>query len=884
MQETVLDSLEAPAQTSTLAKLTPLMQQYWDIKSAHEDKIVLFRMGDFFEMFHRDAETAAPVLGIALTARNKSGGDTTPMCGVPHHSVANSINKLLAHGFKVAICDQIEDPKFAKGLVKRAVTRILSPGVVYDSDTLDALAPNYLASFDASSVSFLDATTGEAFYFLVKDPARRLRLLRSLQPVEIVLAEREEADAIAADVKAWGAIVSVHCELGPRLAPWPESASRLLGYAIHMRGGSKNGGEKILETIAPFERRELLDRMDLPQMVLRHLEIFQTYKGEVRGTLFESVHRCKTSSGARLLKQWLSFPLANAEAIERRLDRVERWFARPDEIKALRSALGGLGDIQRRLGKLSSPSCHPRDLLALAESLKAGLEVSILAVDVAWSRELIETAQRVAHEILATIVEEPPAQIKNGGIIRRGVRADLDELIDLSMNSHQLIMELEAREREATGIPSLKVRFNNVFGYYIEITHTHKDKVPTDRYERKQTLANAERYLTKELAELESKVLSAQAKRLELENTIFNELVERSLKNARTLQTLAMQWAEVDVVAGLAWLALEQNYCRPRFTTDGSLSLKGSRHPVIEQALPMPFVANDLELPRQGCLLLTGPNMAGKSTLMRQIAISAILAQAGSFVPAQEARLPLFDRVFTRIGASDFLAEGLSTFMVEMKETSEMLENVTEDSLVILDEIGRGTSTYDGMSLAQAILEFILESRRSMTLFATHYHELTGLSTRYPQLFNAHMAIHERMGTQGAEITFLHQLMKGPASKSYGIHVAKLAGLPASVTRRAASILKNLESDRVENSSQMSMLGWLERAQAETHDKSVGENENNFSCLDKQGHENHDFNRFTEGLRPEVQAAFEEMKALDLSRVTPLDALNQIAKWQQSLS
>ncbi|MES2962973.1 MAG: DNA mismatch repair protein MutS [Bdellovibrionota bacterium] len=839
-------------------KLTPLMQQYWDVKAAHEDKVLLFRMGDFFEMFHRDAETAAPVLGIALTSRNKNAADQIPMCGVPHHSIANSINKLLANGYKVAICDQIEDPKFAKGLVKRAVTRILSPGVVYDPETLDATRPNYIASFDLKSVSFLDTTTGEAFFFNVKDDSRRNRLLSSLGPVEVVVGQGATGSTRAA-LESVGskAIVSEHASLFEIRQPWPESALRLLAYAVHMQG------EKILETLAPFEMRELLDRMELPSTVVRHLEIFETYKGETKGTLFHSIDRTKTSSGARMLKSWLQFPLASSEAIARRLDRVEAWTKAGESMKLVRQALGGLGDVERRLGKLGSPSCNPRDVVCLAESLEAGLEVTRIARDrslgTTWDPALIETAEEVVRKIRETLVAEPPVQLKNGGLVRQGHLRELDELIELSTNSNELIMQLEVREREATGIPSLKIRFNNVFGYYIEITNTHKDKVPTDRYDRKQTLANAERYLTKELAELESKVLSAQSKRLELETAIFGKLVASCLQDGQKLLKLARMWAEVDVVSSLAWLALEQNFVRPTISGDGALRLKSSRHPVIEQALPMPFVANDIELPRRGCLLLTGPNMAGKSTLMRQVAVAAILAQTGSFVPASQAELPLYDRIFTRIGASDYLAEGLSTFMVEMKETAEMLECATEDSLVILDEVGRGTSTYDGMSLAQSILEFLLDSKKCMTLFATHYHELTELAQGYPQLFNVHMRIHEKAGAHGPEITFMHQLAKGPANKSYGIHVAKLAGLPGSVTKRASGILKKLEGGRRIETEQMSLLGHLDGSHA---GQAPQETE----------------------IPEELKQALDELKGLDVTQLTPLEALNRIAKWQRNLS
>lgn len=866
------------SQRSDAVKLTPLMQQYWDIKLAHEDKIVLFRMGDFFEMFHRDAEIAAPILGIALTSRNKKAADETPMCGVPHHSVGNSINKLLANGFKVAICDQVEDPKFAKGLVKRAVTRILSPGVVYDPETLDGLKPNYLASFDENSVSFLDLTTGEAFYFFVKESSRRERILKSLSPAEIVLpkvflGEWRKTRATQEEIVA---LLSEHEDLATATPnEWPESAKRLYSYAAHMQGA------RTLKTLAPFERRELLDRMDLRATAIRHLELFETYRGEAKGALFPAVNRCKTASGARLLRSWLQFPLSDEMAIERRLDAIEGWQKKSERLQAVRAALSSLGDIHRRLGRISSPSVNPRDLIALGESVQAGLNVSQIASElVSWDERQLNVATQVANEIERTILPDAPVQLKNGGLIRPGVSAELDELVDLATNSQELILKLEAREREATGIGSLKVRFNNVFGYYIEITNTHKDKVPKDRYERKQTLANAERYMTAELTELESKVLSAQVKRIELEVKIFTELVENCLKNARELLKLASLWAEVDVVSAFAHLALEQSYCRPKFVTSPSgLRLKASRHPVIEQTLSRPFVANDIEIGRGGCLLLTGPNMAGKSTLMRQVAVTAILAQAGCFVPAREAHLPIFDRIFTRIGASDFLSEGLSTFMVEMKETAEMLANATENSLVILDEVGRGTSTYDGLSLAQAILEYLLENRKSMTLFATHYHELTALASIYPDLLNRHMRIHDSLNRENkgeAQITFLHQLAEGPANKSYGIHVARLAGLPATVTRRATQVLKRLEGiDARVETKQMTLLSLIDRYEGSQESR-------------KENRESGDEAQLIEipqgPLTPELSEIVEELKSVDIGKLTPLEALNQMAKWQRSLS
>lgn len=808
------------------SQLTPLMRQYWDIKSAHEDKILLFRMGDFYEMFFRDAEIAAPVVGIALTSRNKKSADETPMCGVPHHSIAGPINKLLQAGFKIAICDQVEDPKFAKGIVKRAVTRILSPGVVYDPDTLDALKTNYLASFDAKSASFLDTTTGEAFYYLLQG-AEQKRILQNLSPVEIVLSSEQS-------YQEQTSTITVH-DVDAFKTDLPPSAERLLAYAQYMQG------ELLLKTLKPFELRELNDRLEISPTVIRHLEIFETYKGEASGSLFHAIHRCKTSSGARLLKNWLQFPLRDVARIEKRQKAVTHWSQEQDRLKEVRQRFSRMGDVERRLGKLGNPGCTPRDLLALSETLSSGLEVSALSPERNWRLEFLNTAQELIQKVTTTLVDEPPVQIKNGGLIRRGVSAALDELIDLSTDSSRLLLELEAREKELTGISSLKVRFNNVFGYYIEITNTHKDKVP-QRYQRKQTLANAERYLTPELEKLEGQVLTAQAKRLELEVEIFEDLKTSARRASSVLLQLAREWSELDVLTSLAFLALEQNYVRPSFSETGHLGLKASRHPVVEQALKMPFVANDIEIHARHCLLLTGPNMAGKSTLMRQVAVTCILAQIGSFVPAAAAEVPVLDKIFTRIGASDFLSEGLSTFMVEMQETAEMLKAATPRSLVILDEVGRGTSTFDGMSLAQAILEYLLQSSECLTLFATHYHELTQM--RFSQLHNAHMAIREKNG----EIFFLHSLVPGAANKSYGIQVAKLAGMPNAVTKRAQTILKNLEE--LKPSPQLSLLD----APAE----------------DNLG-----------GPFPEV---LESIKALDLNRLTPLEALMQIAQWQQKLS
>lgn len=795
--------------------LTPLMTQYWEVKNQHPDKVILFRMGDFFEMFHEDARIAAPILNIALTQRNKKSADDTPMCGVPHHSVAGPIMKLLAAGKKIAICDQVEDPKQAKGLVKRAVTRCLSPGMVYDPDTLDQLAANYLCAYDSETVSFLDTSTGEAFFYRETSAGEQRRLMKVLCPRELVLGEGQRAEWLDGQFassldesvtfnQGSNMILSGHAlnesllseSLRESHRALPLSALRVLSYALSMQG------TELSSTLGDFVERRLEKRLVMSPTVLRHLEIFSTYKGDSKGSLFFAINRTKTSAGGRRLKTWLQFPLADENEIHQRLDRLERWTSCLDELQTLRRTLAGMGDVERRLGKISSPSCSPRDVESLKDSLEVGLSIKSFC-DQDVDPSLWQTCSQLTQKIDQILESEAPPNFKDGGIIRRGFDPQLDEWIRLSEDSQTLLAELEAREKVATDISSLKVRYNGVFGFYIEITNAHKTKVPS-HYLRKQTLANAERFTTDELIELEKKVLTARTKRLELEREIFVQLRQHILRASADLLILSRVWSELDVVSSLAWLALEYKYCRPKVFANGQLQLKSSRHPVVEQEVHRRFVPNDISLDEGQCLLLTGPNMAGKSTLMRQVAISAILAQVGSFVPAESASMPIFDRIFTRIGASDYISEGLSTFMVEMQETAEMLHDAGARSLVILDEVGRGTSTYDGMCLAQAILEFLVERRQSLTLFATHYHELTQLESRLPRVKNAHMSIVEKSG----DIQFLHTLVAGPANKSYGIQVAKLAGLPKEVTQRAQGLLKRIEAFKSSAPGQLSFLDY----------------------------------------------------------------------------
>ncbi len=891
-------------------RITPLMQQYWDVKAAHPDKIILFRMGDFFEMFHRDAELAAPVLGIALTSRNKKSADETKMCGVPHHSATVIINKLLSAGFKVAICDQLEDPKFAKGLVKRGVTRVLSPGMVFDHETLDAAQANYLASWDDNNaLAFFDVSTGEGFYFRSVPEDRRREFVESLQAVEWVLPQRlAEREAVREHAERIGVALTCHESLewvaadGDVIQPFmelesPECVKRLLAYAIGQfanrvdwrsqpsaeektrnAGGITSGAAEIwAQSLRPFEERRLEGRMVLSSSTLRHLEIFETNRGEKQGSLINAIDQTKTSGGARLLKSWLQFPLNDQAAIDARLDRVEEWAAKDIPRKNLRQALGGVGDLPRRLGKINQPSRGPRDLVSLGQSLEAGLKAwhEASRVDAVSTEEIA----KVIREIDRVIVDEPPVFVRQGGAIKVGANHVLDELITLSTDASRLVLELENREKELTGISSLKVRYNNVFGYSIEITNTHRDRVPKDRYDRKQTLANAERYTTPELAELERRVLSAQEKRLKLEEEEFARLVQFVLSHSHALMRFAFALAELDVVSSLAHLAIEYRYIRPRFRKSSEsvqLKLLGSRHPVVEQSLVKPFVANDIVLRQGGCILLTGPNMAGKSTLMRQAAITVVMAQMGSFVPAREANLSLLDRVATRIGASDFLSEGLSTFMVEMKETAELLAQANDRTLVVLDEIGRGTSTFDGLSIAQAILEHLLSEKRCLTLFATHYHELTKLEAGYDRIKNCHMSIIEKDGV----ITFLHRLLEGAAGQSYGIHVARLAGLPLKVTERAQEILSEVEGTITANIQQAprgdaSSAGKLATADGRSRRAAVQSPHPQLNMFAQEA-----VNDAKTVLNERV---LKEIREFNVNHSTPIEALGKISVWIQEL-
>ncbi len=823
-----------------LSPMTPLMKQYWDIKALHPDKILFFRMGDFYELFFEDAQTVAPLLGIALTSRNKKSLDETPMCGMPHHSVGSHLNKLLARGFKLAICDQVEDPKTAKGLVKRAITRVLTPGMVFDVDTLDKSRAHYLSSFDEQTLSFLDMSTGEAFWIERSSSGTSdiVTLYSKLAVAEVVLSEKQKLEF------PLQLILSVHenLEKSVGIEKFPESALRLLSYVKEMNS------QEALKVLRPFEKREFKSRMKISSTSARHLELFVNSRGEESGTLFCTLDKTKTSAGARKLKSWMQFPLVNKVELESRWDLIDAWKSDLPKLKAFRDQLARLGDLERRLTKVAQPSGNARDLLALSQGVETGLQaLEIAKIEDLEANVLAPWSTRTQN----ALTDDPPILLKSGGLIRKGFSKELDEFILLTTEAHTILAELEAREKAATGISSLKVRYNNVFGYYIEVTHTHKDKVPA-HYKRKQTLSTAERFYTEELIELEKKILSAESKRNELECEIFDSLKKQALELAAPISWLANRLAELDVISSLAWLALENRLVRPKISANGQLKLLGSRHPVVESSVKTPFVPNDILLDQHACLLLTGPNMAGKSTLMRQVALASIMAQMGSFVSASVAEIPLYDQIFTRIGASDQLSEGLSTFMVEMTETAELLKNSTHSSLVILDEIGRGTSTYDGLSLAESILEYLLENKKGQVFFATHYHEITRLEEKYPNLINAHMSVVERSG----QIQFLHSLVMKPAGKSYGLHVARLAGVPSEVIKAAEIKLKNLEKKSAKSASAYQQLGFddVEESIPSTDMKSQA-----------------------------LRQLTEKIKDYQLLEKSPFETLQEVQNWQKAL-
>lgn len=850
-------------------KITPMMQQYLEQKKAWPDCILFFRLGDFYEMFFEDAVLASRELELTLTGRDCGQSERAPMCGVPFHAADSYISKLVGRGFKVAICDQVEDPALAKGIVRRDVIRVVTPGTVTDSALLDERRNNYILSVYCLNGYFglaaCDLTTGtfEATALIMgSTSAKLLDEITRYAPSEILCNQIFLQNPLSKLIQdKYNITLSVRpdhdfsLESAKLLAQadeqqplWSQAAAALLVYLTETQRTQPGH----LKPVKPYLLSEF---MNLDPNARRNLEITETIRDKNRrGSLLWAIDRTVTAMGSRLLRRWLEQPLLNIHDINQRLSAVQLLRDHFLTRQEFRDSLQGLYDLERLAGKVAMKSVNARELLALKFSLAKLPAIRNMLENAAdpWLQELssqIDPLPELYGILEAAIVEEPAIGLKEGNLIKPGYDEAVDRLRLASTEGKNWILALETSERERTGIRSLKVGYNRIFGFYIEVTRSNLAQVP-DNYIRKQTLANGERYITQELKEMEDNILGAEQKSIALEYEVFCEI--RSLVEAQTrsLQQTAHSLATLDVLAGLAELAERENYCRPEVDLSDQLKIVQGRHPVVEKVLgPGRFVPNNLEMDMglQRVMILTGPNMAGKSTYMRQIALIVLLAQIGSFIPAESARIGLVDRIFTRVGASDDLAGGQSTFMVEMTEVAQILEHATPRSLLILDEIGRGTSTYDGLSIAWSVIEYVAD-RQNMgcrTLFATHYHELTDLETVLPGVYNCHVEV----GEENSEIIFLHRIMPGGSDDSYGIEVARLAGIPDAVVQRAQQILLNLEE---ENMGQ-------QRLKIRKHARSMDGQLDLFASSMAL--------KNTDGI-------LERLKELDIQLLTPLDALN----------
>ncbi len=802
-------------------QLTPMMRQYLEIKNQYHDAILFFRLGDFYEMFFEDAERASSILDIALTSRNKNQESSVPLCGIPYHSAGQYIRRLVQEGHKVAICEQVEDPKQAKGIVKREVIRVVTPGLLVEDESLNAAEPNYLAAIlgaestietESYHLAVVDISTGEVMaglfenetalmQFLLKHPIKEilvldeksaplLEKLKSHLPSLLLSRFNEQIDLNTFNEENFGKTLyesydALESQQGQKLL------RALLAY-VHstQKTTLRHFGE-----IHFIQERQYLG---LDERTFRHLELTKNMRGSSRSsTLLSVLNKTGTAMGSRRLAKWIHYPLIDKTMIEARLDAVSELVGALDHRVSLQEGLKPIHDLERMLGKLALGTVNARDLRQLSLSLMTahGLAATLGSK---FQSQLIKDQWAIYPDMTVLferlhreLVEEPPVTVREGGIIANKVHTELDELRSISRDGKSFIASLETKERERTGISNLKIRYNRVFGYYIEVTHSHKEKVPDD-YIRKQTLSNAERFITPTLKEYENKVLGAEERIKNLEYEIFCGLREAAAAQLEPLRRAAEVLGTLDVLASLAQVSREQRYCRPELCEESMLALEDSRHPVLEATLKGDkFIPNDIHMDpvNQRLILITGPNMAGKSTVMRQAAIAVVMAQMGCYVPAKRAKIGLVDQLFTRIGASDDLTQGQSTFMVEMLETAHILKLATANSFIVLDEIGRGTSTYDGMSIAWAVAEHVAQQIKCRGLFATHYHELTDLSDTVSGVANFQVAVKE----WNDQILFLRKLIPGGASRSYGIEVARLAGLPDSLLDRAREVIARLE-------------------------------------------------------------------------------------------
>ena len=879
-----------------MAELTPMMKQYMETKAQYQDCILFYRLGDFYEMFFDDALTASRELEITLTGKNCGQEERAPMCGVPYHAVESYLNKLVSKGYKVAICEQVEDPKTAKGIVKRDVVRIVTPGTNLDTQALDETRNNYIMCIvyiaDRYGVSVSDITTGDYFVTEIPDSAKLMDEIYRFSPSEIICNEafymsgmdldgmRDRLGITIYSLDSWYFDDDVcrqklleHFQVtsfaGLGLADYDcgiISAGALLQYLLETQKNSLSN----LTHITPYAAGKY---MMLDSSTRRNLELCETLREkQKRGSLLWVLDKTKTAMGARTLRKYVEQPLIDKKEIEKRLDAVAELKDSAISREEIREYLSPVYDLERLITRIAYGTANPRDLTAFRSSLEMLPHIRYILEEM--QSELLKNIHDDMDplEDLCTLVkdairEEPPIAMKEGNIIRDGYNEEVDKLRRAKSDGKEWLAKLENDEREKTGIKNLRIKYNKVFGYYLEVTNSYKDMVP-DYYTRKQTLANAERYITPELKELEDMILGAEDKLYALEYEIYSQVRDTIAGEIERIQKTAKAVAALDAFASLAVVAERNNYTRPKINEKGIIDIKDGRHPVVERMIPNDmFIANDtyLDDKKHRISIITGPNMAGKSTYMRQTALIALMAQIGSFVPAKSANIGLSDRIFTRVGASDDLASGQSTFMVEMTEVANILRNATSKSLLILDEIGRGTSTFDGLSIAWAVVEYISDSRLlgAKTLFATHYHELTELEGKISNVNNYCIAVKEK----GDDIVFLRKIVKGGADKSYGIQVAKLAGVPDLVIERAKEIVEELSDEDV--TAKVSEIAVRERSEKKR--------------LKVKKYDEVDIAQMSLFDTVKDDDVLEELKNLDVGNMTPIDALNTIYRLQNKL-
>ena len=869
-----------------MAEDTPMLRHYFEVKAQHPEALLLYRVGDFYEMYSDDAITAVRVLGLVQT--KKSNGDKGPvaMAGFPHHALENYLTKLVRAGYKVAVCDQLEDPKFAKKLVKRGVTEIVTPGISFGENMLETKENNFLCGLtlekNQCGAAFLDVSTGQ-FQVAQGSLDYIATLVGSLKPKELVVQRGYEkglrerlGDIYTTSIDEWAFVydsaverlkrqLQVESLKGFAIDPFPLgicSAGALLVYLEQ----TQHTGLKNICTIGRIDEAKFV-WMD--KFTLRNLEVFQSAAGADGVSLVQTLDKCSSPMGARLLRQWLAMPILDLKELNARYDIVQYFTEQPSVLEETQIDLGKLGDMDRILGRIATGKAYPREVMQLGRGLSlTGPIKARLAGSPALEKLLkgLHNCEKLQAEIFRVLSPEPAIQVGKGPVIGSGVDAELDELRNLSAGGKDYLLQMQQREAERTGISSLKIAYNNVFGYYIEVRNTFRDKVPPE-WIRKQTLVNAERYITEELKQYEEKILTAEDRIYAIESRLYGELIARIQQQIPDIQTNSRILAKLDVLAGFAEQALERHYCRPDMNDGKALDIREGRHPVIETLMPAgeEYVPNSvyLDTDRQQIIILTGPNMAGKSALLRQTALIVLMAQAGSFVPAQEAHIGWFDKLFTRVGATDNISRGESTFMVEMLETAMILNNLSARSLVLLDEIGRGTSTYDGMSIARGIVEYIHEyGKGAKTLFATHYHELNDLEGLFPRVKNYHVTVKE----VGREVIFLRKIKEGGTAHSFGIHVARMAGMPQPVLESAERTLRALE-----NSEKLDAIGAL--TPVKPHQTKAGK-------VEKDGSLQLSMFQLDD---PLLESLRDRLKAADLNNMTPLQAFDLLRAMKEEL-